>query len=248
MLLAAFSLTAFVAAVVSGALGLGGGTLLIAVLFSAGLPPAQAVPLFAIVQLTANGARSLRYLRAVYLPALLAFSAASLPAALLFAPLAEAAPLHWVQLGLGALILYSLLPARNSGEVAPRAPGGIAYGAAGLLNGSVGMFIGATGLILGRLLLRPDWPRTRVVGTIAATQALGHAIKILGFAVTGGALLLDPLTTGAMCLAAIAGTAAGTRLGERLPEARFRGIFRVVLVLLAAQLCVAGIMRAWTFF
>lgn len=244
MLLAAFCLTAFVAAVVSGALGLGGGTLLVGVLFAAGLPPAQAVPLFAIVQLTANGTRSLRYLRSVHVPALLSFSAASLPAALLFAPMAEAAPLHWVQLGLGALILYSLLPARTPDKT-PGAPGTAAYAGAGLLNGSIGMFIGATGLILGRLLLRPDWPRARVVGTIAATQAMGHAIKILGFAVTGGALLLNPVTTIAMCLAAVAGTAAGTRLGERLPETRFQGIFRIVLVLLAAQLCIAGIMRAW---
>ena len=86
MLLAAFCLTAFIAAIVSGALGLGGGTLLVGVLFAAGLPPAQAVPLFAIVQLTANGTRSLRYLHAVHIPALLSFSAASLPAALLFAP------------------------------------------------------------------------------------------------------------------------------------------------------------------
>lgn len=244
MLLAAFCLTAFIAAIVSGALGLGGGTLLVGVLFAAGLPPAQAVPLFAIVQLTANGTRSLRYLRSVHIPALLSFSAASLPAALLFAPLAEAAPLHWVQLGLGALILYSLLPTRSPGKVSD-APGTAAYAGAGLLNGSIGMFIGATGLILGRLLLRPDWPRARVVGTIAATQALGHAIKILAFAVTGGALLLDPVTTIAMCLAAVAGTAAGTRMGERLPEARFQGVFRIVLVLLAAQLCIAGIMRAW---
>ena len=89
------------------------------------------------------------------------------------------------------------------------------------------------------------WPRARVVGTIAATQALGHAIKILGFAVTSGALLLDPVTTIAMCVAAVAGTVAGTRLGERLPEARFRRIFRIVLLLLAAQLCIGGIMRAW---
>lgn len=243
MLLAAFCLTAFVAAIVSGALGLGGGTLLIAVLFAAGLPPAQAVPLFAIVQLSANSARCLRYLQAVHFPALLAFAAASVPAALLFAPLAETAPTHWVQFALGALLLYSLLPKGDAPDRPSRAPGGIAYASAGLLNGSVGMFIGATGLILGRLLLRPDWPRAQVIGTMAATQALGHAIKVLAFAVTGGALLLEPLPTAAMCAAAIAGTAVGTRLGERLPETHFRGVFRVVLVLLAAQLCIDGILR-----
>lgn len=243
MLLASFALTAFIAALVSGALGVGGGTLLIGVLFAAGLPPAQAVPLFAVVQLSANGARSLRYLRQVDYPALAVFAAASLPAALLFAPLAEAIAVHWVQLALGGLILYSLLPRRRN--VKPQVGAGYpGYAGAGLLNGSIGMFIGATGLILGRLLLRPDWPRARVVGTIAATQALGHAIKILGFALAG-ALLLDPISAIVMCLAAIAGTAAGTRLGEGLPEARFRRIFQLVLVLLAAQLCISGIMSAW---
>lgn len=242
---AGLCLTAFIAATLSGALGLGGGTLLVAVLFATGMPPAQAVPLFALVQLVANGARSVTYLRQVRLPALAAFAATSLPAALLFAPLAERVATHWVQILLGGVILGSLLLRRASTPARPRLPQPLAFGGAGLLDGSVGMFIGATGMILGRIVLRPDWPRIQVVGTIAATQALGHLIKLVGFA-AAGALLLPPALAAAMCLSAVAGTLLGTRLGDRLPEAGFRRVFRIVLLLLAAHLAIDGIMGAWT--
>ena len=103
----------------------------------------------------------------------------------------------------------------------------------------------ATGLIVGRMLVRPDWDRPRVVGTIAAAQMLGHLIKIVGFALAGTALLQRPALAAGMCLAAIAGTAIGTRFGDRLPEARFRAAFRIVLVVLAAQLLIDGIIQAW---
>lgn len=246
MLSAALCGAAFVGAVLSGALGLGGGTLLIAVLFAARLPPAEAVPLFAIVQMVANGTRSLSYLQAVDGRALLVFLAAGLPAAIVFAPLADRVPSYWAAIALGGLILLSLLPRRSRApERGPRLPPSAAYAGAGLLNGTAGMFIGATGLIVGRMLVRPDWDRPRVVGTIAAAQMLGHLIKIVGFALAGTALLQRPALAAGMCLAAIAGTAIGTRFGDRLPEARFRAAFRIVLVVLAAQLLIDGIIQAW---
>jgi len=243
VLSALLCLAAFVTATVSGALGLGGGTLLIAVLFAVGMPPAQAVPLFAMVQLAANGSRSLRYLGAVDPKALLWFAAFSIPLAIVFAPLAAHLPGAWASAILGLLIFWSLLPgrARTSGTW----PVSAAYATAGAFNGTIGMVIGANGLVTGRLLLQPSWPRTRIVGTIAATQTLGHLIKIVGFGLAGIALFDHPLLTAGMVLSAIAGTLAGSHLGDRLPEARFQSAFRWTLILLAIHLLIAGIIELW---
>ncbi|WP_420427747.1 sulfite exporter TauE/SafE family protein [Algiphilus sp.] len=244
MLTALLCLAAFATAAVSGALGLGGGTLLIAVLFAAGMPPAEAVPLFALVQLAANGSRSLRYLRAVDGRALLWFSGISIPLAILCAPLAVYIPAAAASVTLGAFILWSLLP-RPAGRRAHWPPSA-AYAAAGALNGTVGMVIGATGLIVGRLLLQPDWPRPRIVGTVAATQAMGHLVKILAFALSGAMLLDQPTLVFGMVLAAIAGTQLGTRWGDRLSDRHFHTAFRWTLVLLAAHLLISGIIALWT--
>lgn len=243
MLIALLCLAAFVTAAVSGALGLGGGTLLIAVLFATGMPPAQAVPLFAMVQLAANGSRSLRYLDAVDPKALLWFSAFSIPLAIAFAPLAAHLSGAWASSLLGLLIFWSLLPGRA--QRSPAWPASAAYATAGAFNGTIGMVIGANGLVTGRLLLQPGWPRTRIVGTIAATQALGHLIKIVGFGIAGAALFDNPLLTAGMVISAIAGTQAGSRFGDRLPEARFQTAFRWTLILLAIHLLIAGIIEIW---
>ncbi|MEQ8270651.1 sulfite exporter TauE/SafE family protein [Algiphilus sp.] len=244
MLTALLCLVAFVTAAISGALGLGGGTLLIAALFAAGLPPAEAVPLFAMVQLAANGSRSLRYLGSVDARALLWFSAVSLPLAILCAPLAAHMPGAAASVVLGTIILWSLIPRSGDRGIAWPAPA--AYASAGALNGTIGMVIGATGLIVGRLLLQPDWPRPRIVGTVAATQTIGHLVKLLAFGLTGAMLFDAPLRTVGMVLAAIAGTQLGTHYGDRLSDQHFRSAFRWTLVVLAAHLLISGIIDLWT--
>lgn len=244
MLTALLCLAAFVTAAVSGALGLGGGSLLIAVLFAVGMTPAEAVPLFALVQLSANGSRSLRYLNAVEPRALIWFCATSIPLAIAFAPLVVHLPGAWASTLLAALILWSLLPGKT-GDGDGAWPPAAAYATAGVLNGTIGMVIGATGLIVGRLLLQPGWSRAGIVGTIAATQTVGHLIKIIAFGIAGSALSSNPLLTVGMVVAAIAGTQAGAHLGDRLPDRHFRRAFRWTLIALAIHLLIGGIIELW---
>ncbi len=48
----------FLTATLSGAAGLGGGTILIGLFYAIGMAPAEAVPLFAAVQLVSNASRT----------------------------------------------------------------------------------------------------------------------------------------------------------------------------------------------
>src|SRR3546814_3190106 len=58
-------LVGFLTAALSGAAGLGGGTILIGVFYALGMPPNEAVPLFAAVQFVANSSRTVAYIRDV---------------------------------------------------------------------------------------------------------------------------------------------------------------------------------------
>jgi uncharacterized membrane protein YfcA len=65
---------------------------------------------------------------------------------------------------------------------------------------------------------------------------LGHLLKVPAFLSVGFDYREHAGTIVPLVLCAIAGTFLGTRLLDRLPERTFRGIFRIVLGVLAARL------------
>lgn len=229
----ALAAVGFGTAALSGVAGLGGGTILIGVLYAIGLTPTVAVPLFAAVQFVSNASRTVAFLRHVEWRAAFWFCLSGVPAPFLIAPFVESANVGAVLLLLAALILVSLIPSKDGAEPIPAQA---AFFLAGLLNGSVGMFVGATGLFVGRLFLRPEWRKETVIGTLALCQSLGHLLKVAafgtaGFTVVGQLDLLLPLV-----LAVIAGTAAGRVLHRYLSEEKFRALFKALLVVLSLKL------------
>ena len=126
------SLVALLSSALSGLVGLGGGTILIAALFAAGLTPLEAVPLFAAVQLVSNSTRTVAYVRHVDWRAVAWFCATVIPATFVVAPFAASVDVDAVRLLLAGLILASLLPGRGGEAPLPRRP---SFLLAGLLNG-----------------------------------------------------------------------------------------------------------------
>lgn len=224
----------FLTSALSGAAGLGGGTILIAVFYALGMDAAEAVPLFAAVQMVSNSARSVAYIRHIEWSAAGWFLLAGVPATLLVAPYAASLDTRLIKLLLAALILFSLLP-RAAGRSLPQRP---AFVLAGLLNGSIGMFVGATGLVVGRLFLRPEWRRETTIGTLALTQVLGHGLRVLAYGFVGFSVLAQWQRLLPLCLAVIAGTVLGKRLNGRISEAAFVRLFKLILLLLSAELII----------
>lgn len=237
LLTAALAAVGFLTAALSGVAGLGGGTILIGVLYAIGLAPVVAVPLFAAVQFVSNLSRTAAYARHVEWRAAGWFLLTAAPMPFLVAPFVASANINVVLLLLAGLILASLIPSKDGGEPLPLVP---AVLFAGFLNGTIGMFVGATGLFVGRLFLRPEWSKETVIGTLALTQTLGHLLRVFGYASVGFAVteridLLLPLV-----LAVIAGTFAGRALNNRLDEALFRRLFKAILVVLSLKLIYDG--------
>ncbi len=242
MLFAVIVVSGFLTAALSGVTGLGGGTLLIGLFYAIGMAPAEAVPLFAAVQLVSNSSRTVAYARHVEWRAAGWFLLAAVPATFLVAPLVEKVNADFVRLVLAALILVSLAPGLASSAVLPRRP---AFLLAGLLNGSIGMFVGATGLFVGRLFLRPEWRRETMIGTLAMTQVFGHGLRVLAYGFVGFSALAQPQLLIALCLAVIAGTAVGKHLNGRISEEAFARVFKWILIALSLKLIFDGAWGLW---
>jgi uncharacterized membrane protein YfcA len=238
LLTVALAAIGFLTAVLSGVAGLGGGTILIGVLYAIGLAPVVAVPLFAAVQFVSNLSRTAAYARHVEWRAAGWYLLTAAPTPFLVAPFVASANVNVVMLLLAGLILVSLIPSRDGGEPLPQVP---AVLLAGFLNGTIGMFVGATGLFVGRLFLRPEWSKQTVIGTLALTQTLGHLLRVFGYASVGFAVTerLDLLLP--MVLAVIAGTFVGRKLHDLLDESRFRSLFKAILLVLSLKLIYDGV-------
>ena len=232
----------FLTAALSGVAGVGGGTILIGVLYAMGLAPVVAVPLFAAVQFVSNLTRTVAYLKDVEWRAAGWFLLTAAPTPFLVAPFVAQTNVNVILLLLAGLILVSLIPAKDGGDPIRPVP---AFLLAGFLNGSIGMFVGATGLFVGRLFLRPEWKKETVIGTLALTQTLGHLMRVIGYASVGFASVGFAITQRTELLlplvaAVIAGTFAGKALNKKLPEKQFKTLFKAILIVLSLKLIYDG--------
>jgi uncharacterized membrane protein YfcA len=237
-LAAALAAVGFLTAALSGLAGIGGGTILIGVLYAIGLSPVVAVPLHAAVQFVSNLSRTAAYFRHVEWRAAGWFLLTAAPTPFLVAPFVASANVYVILLLLAGLIIASLAPAKD--DAAPLKPVP-SFLLAGLLNGTIGMFVSATGLFIGRLFLRPEWSKETVIATLAMTQTLGHALRVAGYASVGFAVTerLDLLVP--LALAVIAGTFAGKHLNRHLDEEGFRKLFKLILLALSIKLIYDGV-------
>src|SRR6185503_16270658 len=131
LLTAAIAAVGFFTSALSGVAGLGGGTILIGVLYALGLEPTVAVPLFAAVQFVSNLSRTVAYFRHVEWRAAGWFLLTAAPMPFLVAPFVASANVNVVLLLLAGLILVSLVPAKDGAEPLPQTP---AVLLAGFLN------------------------------------------------------------------------------------------------------------------
>jgi uncharacterized membrane protein YfcA len=232
------TLAAFFAAVLSGMTGLGGGTLLIAVLYAAGLAPGVAVPLHAGVQLVSNASRTFAYLGHVDWRGCLLFMVTALPAPFLALPLVAGFDADALRLFMAGFIVLAMWP----GWLAKlRLQGRAGLLLSGFIAGGVGMVTGATGLLIAPFFLREQWSKETVIATMAVCQSLAYLVKIAAFWVHGDSLLAHTPLLLPMALAVIVGTLVGRRLVNVFDEQGFRRVFRLILALLAIKLAWDGL-------
>lgn len=224
---------AVIAAAISGAIGMGGGAMLIA-LMAILLDPLLVVPIHGVVQVTSNLTRSITLIRRVrwWVPAL--YCPTMILGVWLGLQLYRGAGMPWFKPAIGGFVLASLLWKRFKPKrlVTPR----WVFLPAGLGGGFLTITVGAAGPYLAAFFLRDDLDRKEIVATKATIQTFGHLLKIpaflsIGFDYTAHLGLMLPLVG-----AVIVGTFVGTHLLHRMSEKTFGLAFRWILGLLGVRL------------
>jgi len=232
--------TAFIAAALTAALGLGGGILLLAVM-SVLLPPFAVVPLHGVAQLGSNGWRSLLQWRHVAWPLIFYFMAGSFVGALLARQFVVELPPAFFQLGVAFFIILTL----NSVKFKMPEPGYKSFAFTGVISSFLSMFFGATGPIVASLLSATRLSRFEIMATHGLGMFAQHFFKIVMFGSLGfgfgqwAGLIVMILGSGFF------GTLVGTHLLAYLPEAKFKIAFRALLFAMALMLAGNAVYSFW---
>lgn len=229
---------AFIASIISGIIGMGGGVTLLAVMASL-LEPALVVPVHGAVQMVSNTTRSLALWRRVCWWALLLYVPGLLLGAWFGLRFYSGAGMPWFRPLIGLFVLAFLAWDRFKPRrlLLPR----WIFIPAGLLGGVITILIGASGPFLAAFFLRDDMDREQIVATKSAIQTIGHGIKIpaflsIGFPYGEHLGLIVPLVA-----CAVLGTIIGTRVLKRVNERFFQLAFRLFLAALGLRLVAGGI-------
>lgn len=232
LVVAGLTLASFVTSLISGALGLGGGVALLA-LMAALVPPAALIPVHGLVQLGSNVGRSMLMARHVERTTLLPFVLGSAAGALLGGALAVDLPASAVRIGVGLFILWSI-------SFKPPAFFRRAAALTGGVSSFLSMFFGATGPFVAGYVRALNLDRMGVVSTHATFMTFQHLLKVVAFGLFGfafgpwlGLIVL-------MVVAGFLGTMVGERILNRLPEKFFRRALTAILAFFALKLVIEG--------
>jgi uncharacterized membrane protein YfcA len=228
---------AFGTSALTAVAGLGGGVILLSIMLVY-LPPLAAIPLHGAVQLVSNGSRTWIQREHVRWGILARMAPGLLPAGVIGLLVTSSIPEDAARVAIGLFVLLSVW-----------APGALFLGIKpeathptrrflwlGAVVGFLNTTVGATGPMQGPFFRGLGLSRHGIVGTFAATQSLGHLVKIALFGAAGFAFREHAAAFAVLSGGVVAGTWLGSRLLDRIDERGFEALYKGALTLLALQL------------
>ncbi|MBR9866001.1 MAG: sulfite exporter TauE/SafE family protein [Oceanospirillales bacterium] len=224
-------ITSTLTSMLTAAMGIGGGVLLLAVMATI-VPPAALIPVHGLVQLGSNGNRALLTREYIDWSLLRLFFGGALIGAVIAYFVVVQLPVEMIQLSVAGFILF-LVWGPGFGKQEMR-PAGLALAGAGTTL--ITMFVGATGPLVAAFVHRLGHEKYRTVATFAACMTVQHLLKMLVFGLIGFAFTdWLPLII-VMIAGGFAGTWIGLHLLKKVPAERFQVIFRLLVTTLALRL------------
>ena len=229
---------AFFTSALAGAVGMGGGILLIASM--PGLVPVPAIiPIHAVTQFASNSSRVAFGWSHIDKSLVLPFTVGAVLGAWLGAEIYRDLNLDWLPAIIGFLILvitWVPLPQFKSG-------GKAALVALGFYQTGLGMLAGATGPLGGAVLRHYNTGRDWLVVNTAVYMSINHLVRVLVFALLGFSFAPWLWLILGMVIAGILGSWAGTKLRSRIPQVLFQRIFKVLVTVLALRMIVFSLIQ-----
>lgn len=227
------TIASFFAAGISAVIGMAGGIILLSIM-TFFLDLSILIPIHGIVQLASNSSRALS-LRESVETRILAPSIFGL----IIGTAISTQLIQWIPnresfyILIVALILYVLFkPKKLPALKIPY----WAFGVLGLVAGVLNPIIGAIGPLIAPFFLREDLTKEQIIATKAATQTVGHLLKIPAFLYLGFDYLNHWVLISFMVLGVILGTQMGVRILKKVNEKTFRLVFRTALLIAALRL------------
>lgn len=222
----------FIASLLTAALGLGGGLLIVAVMAGA-VPPSALIPVHGVIQLGSNLGRAVLFRQHVRTTILAWFALGAVVGVSIGAGVAVSLPKSVLLVVIGVFVLVSTWAPKLGNRPVPVR----GFALVGAATAFVTMFVGATGPFLAPFLA-PErlGDRQATVGTFAACMSLKHGLKVAAFAAAGFAYLPWLPLCAVMIAAGFLGTLFGRAIVVRMPERAFRMGFRLLLTALALRI------------
>lgn len=219
-----------IASLITAAMGLGGGTLMLSVLTLV-FPAAIVVPFHGAIQLGSNSGRALIQRAFIQWRLVLWISLGAIVGSAVGVRFASYLPENIFKLTIGIFILIVIwLP---KPDIRTRGPVSSFLG--GTVISFLGMIVGVTGpLVL--TFIRGLSDRRELVATHAALMTFQNSAKVVAFVIFGFAFAeFLPLIL-AMVAAGFLGTMIGSKLLIKIPETAFRYGFKIIITALALDL------------
>ncbi len=228
------SITSLLAAIIGGATGLGGGTLLLAIIMLL-VKTEYVIPLHAALQFISNGTRVTIFRKNINRKITGYFMIGILPGVLLGIYTFTLLDKSTIRLVMALFILISVyMPKfKSSGDTNLRI-----FIPVGFVAGVIGIFFGAIGPFISPFFLRNDILKEELVATKATVQLISHFLKIPLFGFIGiNVFQYWPLIL-TLSIFLIAGTFIGKKLLSKLSDKHFKYIFKIILTLIAIRMLV----------
>lgn len=225
--------TSFAASFITVAFGIGGGTVLLAVLATL-LPPVVLIPVHGVVMAGSNLGRLATLLGFVSWRNLPGFVAGSVIGVAGGGVVVINIPPAMVQIGVGLFIIWSVF---SKAPVWMRKWSVLT----GAISSFLTMFFGATGLFVAAFTKSLALERHAHVATHAALMTVQHILKTIVFGLLGfsfGPWLAFVIS---MIVVGFVGTLAGRIVLNQISDARFRWALNAILLLTSLRLIWAGL-------
>lgn len=220
--------SSLVTSIVGAVFGVGGGTILLALL-AVMIPPSALIPVHGIVQMGATAGRAALLIGYIRRSLLIPFTVGTALGSALSGVLFIQFPPWLIQYAVAAFIVWSVfgkVPVVGTGHVI----------AAGAFSGFLTILFGATGPFVSAFVKTMGLPAREQVATHASLMTLQHCLKVLVFGALGFSFAPYALLIVAMVTSGFIGTVIGRHLLMNMQDRNFKPVLSTILLLLALRL------------
>lgn len=233
------AISALLTSIISGMTGMGGGTILLAIIASI-VDTAYIVPLHGTVQLISSSTRLILFFKSIKWNIILFFIIGVLPGAFLGIYIFKLLDKDIIKLLMGIFILLITYVPKSKKESTSTF---VIFLPVGFVSGLIGIFFGAIGPFIATFFVRKDVIKEELVATKATCQAITHIIKIPLFGFIGANVLVHWNILLYLCLAVIIGTIVGKNMLNKMSDTTFKKIFNLLLTIVALRIIIVQLIQ-----